>query len=132
MRPNVALCLTAQLKMPNWNLCSFVVAVNVLVCLYTVVQIVLSIMSLASATPPSKNYCFASFGCDQVYMSTLLPVSSISKPSMLDQVISTFSSNTRKYRTCLHSGISPGQYRYWLHLANRASISKSSYAKELK
>lgn len=82
----MALCLTAQLKMPNWNLCSFVVAVNVLVCIYTVVQIVMSIMSLASATPPSKNYSFASFGCDQVYMSTLLPVSSISKPSMLDQV----------------------------------------------
>lgn len=98
----VALCLTAQLKMPNWNLCSFVVAVNVLVCFYTVVQIILSIMSLASAAPPSKNYSFASFGCDQVYMSTLLPVSAISKPSMLDQVISTFSSNTRKCRTCLH------------------------------
>lgn len=107
MRQNVALCLTAQLKMSNWTLCSFVVAVNVLVCLYTVVQIVLSIMSVASGTPPSKNYSFASFGCDQVYTSTLLPVSSISKPSMLVQVIST-SWISRKYRTYLHSGIAPG------------------------
>lgn len=48
------------------DVCSFVLAANVLVVLYTLGQIILSIMYLVSGNAPAKFYLYITFGCDQV------------------------------------------------------------------
>lgn len=48
------------------DFCSFVLAINVLVALYAIGQIILSVMPLVSGSAPKKLYLFITFGCDQL------------------------------------------------------------------
>ncbi|KAG0590106.1 hypothetical protein M758_1G070700 [Ceratodon purpureus] len=56
----------------NFTSYSFLLAVNVLVVLYTLGQIIISIMFLVSGKATTKLYLFITFGCDQLFAFLLM------------------------------------------------------------
>lgn len=56
----------------NFTAYSFLLAVNVLVVLYTLGQMIMSIMFLVSGKATNKLYLFVTFGCDQLFAFLLM------------------------------------------------------------